>query len=94
MCIRDSPYPLKQRVLGSQGHLSNEDAAAFAARMAACGTGCIVLAHLSKENNTPQLAYDAVDRALRAGGAQVRLYVAPRDELSPAYETEGTPCRR
>lgn len=88
------PYPLKQRVLGSQGHLSNEDAAAFAARMAACGTECIVLAHLSKENNTPQLAYDAVDRALRAGGAQVRLYVAPRDELSPAYETEGTPCRR
>ena len=88
------PYPLKQRVLGSQGHLSNEDAAAFAARMAACGTECIVLAHLSKENNTPQLAYDAVDRALRAGGARVRLYVAPRDELSPAYETEGTPCRR
>ena len=88
------PYPLKQRVLGSQGHLSNEDAAAFAARMAACGTECIVLAHLSKENNTPQLAYDAVDRALRAGGARVRLYVAPRDELSPAYETERTPCRR
>lgn len=55
------PYPLKQRVLGSQGHLSNEDAAAFAARMAACGTECIVLAHLSKENNTPQLAYDAVE---------------------------------
>ena len=67
------PYPLKQRVLGSQGHLSNEDAAAFAARMAACGTECIVLAHLSKENNTPQLAYDAVDRALRAGGARVQL---------------------
>ena len=94
--LRSGPYPyhLKQRVLGSQGHLSNEDAAAFAARMAACGTECIVLAHLSKENNTPQLAYDAVDRALRAGGARVRLYVAPRDELSPAYETEGTPCRR
>ena len=32
--------------------------------------------------------------ALRAGGARVRLYVAPRDELSPAYETERTPCRR
>ena len=94
--LRSGPYPysLKQRVLGSQGHLSNEDAAAFAARMATCGTECIVLAHLSKENNTPQLAYDAVDRALRAGGARVRLYVAPRDELSPAYETERTPCRR
>ena len=94
--LRSGPYPysLKQRVLGSQGHLSNEDAAAFAARMATCGTECIVLAHLSKENNTPQLAYDAVDRALWAGGARVRLYVAPRDELSPAYETERTPCRR
>ena len=94
--LRSGPYPytLKQRILGSQGHLSNDDAAAFAAQMAAAGTRCIVLAHLSRENNTPQLAYDAVDRALRAGGVQVRLYVAPRDELSPAYETEGTPCRR
>ena len=49
--------------------------------------GCVRTIQLSDSSN-------AVDRALRAGGARVRLYVAPRDELSPAYETEGTPCRR
>lgn len=94
--LRSGPYPytLKQRILGSQGHLSNDDAAAFAAQMAACGTRCIVLAHLSRENNTPQRAYDTVRRALDACGASVELLVAPRDELSPAYETENALCRR
>lgn len=47
------PYPLKQRVLGSQGHLSNKDAAAFAARMATCGTECIVLAHSARRTTRP-----------------------------------------
>ena len=94
--LRSGPYPytLKQRILGSQGHLSNDDAAAFAAQMAAGGTRCIVLAHLSRENNTPQRAYDTVRRALDACGASVELLVAPRDELSPAYETENVLCRR
>ena len=85
---------LKRRILSDRGHLSNKDCAVLARHLAENGTTRIILGHLSKENNTPHLAYDAVDRALRAGGAQVRLYVAPRDELSPAYETEGTPCRR
>ena len=94
--LRSGPYPytLKQRILGSQGHLSNDDAAAFAAQMAVGGTRCIVLAHLSRENNTPQRAYDTVRRALDACGASVELLVAPRDELSPAYETENALCRR
>ena len=37
---------------------------------------------------------DVVRRALDACGASVELLVAPRDELSPAYETEGALCRR
>lgn len=94
--LRSGPYPytLKQRILGRQGHLSNDDAAAFAAQMAAGGTRCIVLAHLSRENNTPQRAYDTVRRALDACGASVELLVAPRDQVSPAYETENALCRR
>lgn len=53
--LRSGPYPysLKARILGDEGHLSNDAAAEFAARMARCGTRCIVLAHLSRENNTP-----------------------------------------
>ena len=87
-------YYLKQRILGNRGHLSNDAAAALAQRMASAGTRQFVLAHLSRENNTPQRAYDTVRRALDACGASVELLVAPRDELSPAYETENALCRR
>ena len=92
--LRSGPYPytLKQRILGSQGHLSNDDAAAFAAQMAAAGTRCIVLAHLSRENNTPQRAWDTVQRRLNTVEAEVLLEVAPRSEVSPPYGMEVPVC--
>jgi phosphoribosyl 1,2-cyclic phosphodiesterase len=86
------PPPLKQRVLGQKGHLSNEDAARFAAESARRGTRSIILAHLSPENNTPQLALNAVGRALEAVGYTGSLTVAPRDSLGPVHQLEGTLC--
>ena len=50
------PYYLKQRILGKCGHLSNEAAAEFAVECVRAGTSDILLAHLSDENNSPQLA--------------------------------------
>lgn len=79
------PYYLKQRVLGPEGHLSNGDAAAFAAFLAERGTSEIILAHLSRENNTPAMARAAVETALAAAGAAPVLSVAPRDTLGPAH---------
>ena len=83
--LRTGPYPyqLKERILSDYGHLSNESAAAFAARMAQCGTRQIVLAHLSKENNTPALALAAVSAAVAPWGTAVE--VAPRSEVSRPY---------
>jgi len=94
--LRSGPYPyyLKQRILGNLGHLSNETAAGFARRCAEHGTQEIVLAHLSRENNTPAMAYDAVARALAALDTPPALSVAPRDEMSRSYRTEETPCRK
>lgn len=94
--LRSGPYPvqLKERILGVRGHLSNDDAARFAAQMAARGTKEIVLAHLSRENNTPAMALDTVQRALEAQGLAVRVSVAPRNELSRCYPVEGSPCRK
>ncbi|MEG1684005.1 MAG: MBL fold metallo-hydrolase [Oscillospiraceae bacterium] len=89
----DYPYYLKQRILGSEGHLSNDDAAAFAVTAAAGGATEIVLAHLSRENNTPVMAFDAVARSLSAAGLSPRLTVAPRDCLSEGYGLERL-CRR
>jgi len=86
------PYPLKQRILGRRGHLSNEDAAAFARRMAECGTRRFVLAHLSRENNTPARALQVMETAL--SDLDVSVDVAPRGELSVCYEAEVSVCRR
>lgn len=86
------PYPLKARILSDHGHLSNDAAAAFAAELARSGTRQIVLAHLSRENNTPQLALEAVYGAV--AGMGVAVEVAPRGELSRPYVAEGTTCRR
>ena len=93
--LRSGPYPysLKERILGPYGHLSNDDAARFAAQMARCGTGEIVLAHLSRENNTPARALDTVQRALDNTDCQVRLSAAPRCEVC-RYEVEVLPCRK
>ena len=50
------PYPLKQRILGEKGHLSNDDAAKTALALAKSGTEHFMLAHLSRENNMPEIA--------------------------------------
>lgn len=76
------PYPLQERVLGGFGHLCNEAAAALAVHLALSGTKALVLAHLSRENNTPELARFAVEKALNQHDLHPLLTVAPRDELS------------
>ena len=83
------PYFLKRRILGDGGHLSNDAAAEFARLAVQSGTRDILLAHLSKENNTPELAEYAVARALQSAGLSVRLGVAPRDTMSEVHL-----CRR
>lgn len=82
------PYPLKQRVLGMQGHLSNEVAAAFAVDSVRAGTKRIILAHLSAENNTPQVALNTVGRWLEAAGFDGELVVAPRGETGKIFVLE------
>ncbi len=82
------PYALKERVLGTRGHLSNEAAAAFAADSARAGTKTIVLAHLSRENNTPGKALNAVGRWLEAAGFAGKLVAAPADKMSEVFWLE------
>ena len=84
--LRSGPYPyyLKKRILGAEGHLCNEDAARFAVTLAESGASHIILAHLSRENNTPAMARNAVERALSAAELCPELTVAPRECLSEA----------
>ncbi len=60
----DYPYPLKQRVGGRLGHLSNGDAAALLARLDNSRLQHVVAAHLSQKNNLPELAVQALSGAL------------------------------
>ena len=89
--LQSGPYPyfLKSRILGDQGHLSNEAGAQLVCQAVEEGARTVVLAHLSKENNTPQRAYDVVCGALERRGIQVgrdvRLDVAPRAQTGERY---------
>lgn len=58
------PYWLKQRISGTHGHLSNTAASNAVCELARGGTGRIMLAHLSEQNNTRDTALNACMRAL------------------------------
>ena len=57
------PYDLKQRILGTRGHLSNATAGQFLLQLERLPRR-IFLAHLSEQNNLPQLALDTVKNIL------------------------------
>ena len=77
------PYELKRRIMGRHGHLSNDDASEVAVELARAGARQVILGHLSKENNYPELALKCAELALiQAGfipGEDVQLMVASRD---------------
>ena len=82
------PYYLKQRILGDRGHLSNERAGQLLSRLLHEGLQTVLLGHLSKENNLPELAYEAVRVEVAMSETEYkisdfRMQVAARSEVSP-----------
>ena len=85
------PYYLKQRILGNRGHLSNENAGRLLDRVLNDKIHAIMLGHLSKENNMPELAHEGVRKEITMGESRYKaddfpIYVAARDALSPVIE--------
>ena len=81
------PYYLKQRVLSNHGHLSNELSGRLLCNILHNKLKHIVLGHLSKENNYPELAYETVKLEVTMGdtpyrGDEIPLTVAKRDSMS------------
>lgn len=75
------PWQLKQRVRGPHGHLSNQQASELLARSGAHRLRHLVLAHLSEENNRPELALQAAHEGLHAAGVRgVQVHVAHQVE--------------
>ncbi len=79
------PYYLKQRILGDRGHLSNESSADLISKLFHPRLQHILLAHLSKENNYEELAYETVCCELMSRGSDFsanKLTVARREQPS------------
>ena len=77
------PYNLKRRILGPNGHLSNEDAAKTISTLVKNGSYNISLGHLSQQNNFPELAYKTVVESLmenRVDTHNLHLTVANRQK--------------
>jgi phosphoribosyl 1,2-cyclic phosphodiesterase len=82
--LLDGPYPwhLKQRILADTGHLSNAAASREIERMGRGPLSLLILAHLSRRNNTPDLALEAAAGALdRAGRPDVEVLVGEQFDV-------------
>ena len=79
------PPDLKARIMSDRGHLSNEACAAALRRIWHPGLRGIFLCHLSKDNNTQELAYNTARSSLTSLGLSVpgdiRLECMPRSEV-------------
>ena len=75
------PFKLRQRILSDKGHLSNYDSSRYISSFIGDKTKCVVLAHLSEENNTEELAYDTLLRRLNDNNQTIsKIIIAKQDE--------------
>lgn len=87
--LKVGPYPwfVKQRVMSRVGHLSNEAVSEYLASEFDVSTRILVLAHLSGNNNHPEVARMFAGDALeKRGASETRLLVAQQDEPSEVFE--------
>lgn len=72
--LKEGSYPwhLKKRILSTRGHLSNMDAAKILTEVLSGNGEIVLLGHLSKDNNIPELAYDTVREHIEEYGLSVK----------------------
>ncbi len=85
------PWFLKQRILGSYGHLSNDTAAELVCELLREGTApkTVALAHLSRQNNFPEMAWQTLANAVEEAGfllgRDLEAKVLVRDTVSEIF---------
>jgi phosphoribosyl 1,2-cyclic phosphodiesterase len=89
------PWPVKQRIQSRHGHLSNTAGASVIEELLAGKIERVVLGHLSRDCNTPELALSAVRASLaKFGKIDMEIHIATQSEISPRFrigETKGGP---
>ena len=89
--LKAGPYPwaLKQRVMSRRGHLSNDSVAQYLGNDFDGKAAHVVLAHLSQNNNLPEIALLSAQRALEERSSllvrQTKLELAVADRISKTY---------
>lgn len=89
--LKEGKYPwyLKKRILSTRGHLSNVDAGRVLSEVIKGNKETVLLAHLSKENNIPSLAYETVSKYIKECGLDVNkdvtLDLTYRDKATSVY---------
>ncbi|MFL5809063.1 MAG: MBL fold metallo-hydrolase [Flavisolibacter sp.] len=78
------PYYLKKRIRGGKGHLSNTQALEIFTSYRSSGLSHLLLSHLSKNNNSPQLVSDLFNRY----AGETKIIVASRFEETPVYHIQ------
>lgn len=79
------PYSVKSRIASNRGHLSNNEAGKTILKLLSYGLEKVMLGHLSKESNFPELAYKSVENELLENGINIKdveMAVASRFEPS------------
>lgn len=81
------PFQLRKRILSDKGHLSNYDSAKYLSEFIGDNTKYIMLAHLSKENNTQELAYETlIDRLNKTNKHIDNIIIAEQDKETELIE--------
>lgn len=80
------PWPVKQRIQSRHGHLSNNAAASVIGELVVGKIDRVVLGHLSRDCNTPELALQTMRNALtKSGKIDIELFCATQSEISPRF---------
>ena len=83
------PWHLKERIMSEEGHLSNRDAAIALENVLKGNKEIVLLGHLSKDNNVPELAYETVKSSLEEEGLNVekdiRLGLSYRNKATEVF---------
>lgn len=87
--LMNGPYPkfLKQRVVGSVGHLSNKDSSFYLSKLVGPNTKKIILMHLSEKNNTEEKALYTINQTFEEYNVPFHdIKCAKQDEIGEVIE--------
>jgi len=85
------PWPVKQRIQSRHGHLSNGAAASVVGQLLSGKLARVVLGHLSRDCNSPELASQTVRAELEKNGAgEIEIFCAQQGEISPPFAIGAT----